>query len=177
MHHELADYEVAFDGQPPRRGLEASWALLRRSMRRHRRLRQLQVAGAIIYTLVGVEIGIRGHLSGWGFAVHGLLVATPNRLRSYRDWLTESSEVEQVGDAQTLCAKEAGKRADSLMASALVQGLLALTFLATGLICLAIDRNPRPGLGAGVIVLAWAAFKVKVLFPRAYREQELLGGE
>ena len=44
MHYELADYEAAFDGQPPRRGLEASWALLRRLMRRHRRLRQLQLA-------------------------------------------------------------------------------------------------------------------------------------
>lgn len=177
MNYELTDYEAAFDNQPPRRGIEASWAQLRRALRRHRRERQCQLVVAVVYTLGGVWLGIEGQPSGWGFAGHGILVAVPNRLRAYKNWIAESSDVEEADDVQALCADEAVKRANSIRTSSVVQGLLALTFLITGLTCLLIDRDPRPGLGAGAIVLAWVAFKVFALLPRAVREKELLRGE
>lgn len=174
MPPDLDAFEAAFDAAAPVRQPDQAWTRVQRALRRQRAAPGRELVGALLYLAACLGLALAGSGPAWGFAAFAVLVLVPGRWRARRAWRAELAAVESADDVRALCADQALRRSAGVLASALVQGVLALLFLATAGVAALRDRDPRPGLAAGLVLLVWVVVQLLVRLPRVARERAVL---
>jgi fatty acid desaturase len=171
---KLDDYLAAYDRTHNLAGGAPDWGTLRKKVRRSLARPALELTGQVIFLFACLALGIWGHWIGYLLAL-GALCFIPQYVGSLRAQIASIKDLSSEVELQQHLDKEARRRMAGAVLGLVFYAGLALLFLGTAAVAAWMGKDFRPGLGAGLVLVALSAYAGFVRLPRASREIATLG--
>lgn len=170
---KLEQYFEAYDSIHTISGKSPDWNTTRRKVQWTLARPILELTGQVAYLLACLALGLWGSPIGYLLAISALCFI-PQYIGNLREQIAGVKGLADEEELQELLAKEAKRRMAGAVLATFWYTLISLLFLGICAIAAWQEKDFRPGLFAGLIVGAFAAYALFSRLPHASREMAML---